>query len=83
MTCSNCERKEWLASLDVESLIEEQLSLETNLANENTVAKRRAFCSKCKELSQHTCIQCGCFVEFRIHLKEKSCPLGKWEKEVS
>lgn len=36
--------------------------------------KRLSFCRKCDYLISGMCLKCGCYVEIRAALKEKSCP---------
>lgn len=37
-------------------------------------AKRLALCRKCDYLIAGMCLKCGCYVEIRAVLKDKSCP---------
>ncbi|MGN1420062.1 MAG: DUF6171 family protein [Eubacterium sp.] len=36
--------------------------------------RRLSFCRKCDFLISGMCLKCGCYVEIRAVLKEKSCP---------
>ena len=78
MICIGCEIKEEVKSLNVENLITEQLELEQNLADEQTIKRRLAICEICPKRSFHTCTKCGCFCKFRASLAEKNCPQAKW-----
>ena len=40
--------------------------------------KRLTLCKECEKLNQGTCGACGCFVELRAAVKNKSCPYKKW-----
>lgn len=35
-------------------------------------------CRECDMLLQGTCRKCGCYVELRAILKNKTCPSGNW-----
>lgn len=50
-----------------------------NLDNDLKVDKkeynrRLSFCKNCDYLLSGSCLKCGCYVEIRASLKEKSCP---------
>nr|WP_207696383.1 DUF6171 family protein [Enterococcus sp. DIV0212c]MBO1354958.1 hypothetical protein [Enterococcus sp. DIV0212c] len=78
MSCIGCEIKGSAANLNVKQLIEEQLLVETNLAEEQTKEKRIKLCETCPFRVAHTCSKCGCFFEFRASLSDKNCPVGHW-----
>ncbi|WP_312095880.1 DUF6171 family protein [Niallia sp.] len=78
MGCIGCELKEAISRMDVDSLVQEQLSFETDLAGEELRDQRLEICFQCEHLSQHTCGKCGCFIRFRASLMQKSCPDRKW-----
>lgn len=81
MTCIGCERKEMLLGLTdevVQAEIDEQLSIEINLATPEERDQRLAICATCPFRATHTCTRCGCYVGFRASLAMKSCPAGKW-----
>lgn len=78
MACVGCEIKEAISRMDVDALIQEQHSLETNLAEAEIRDQRLEICFQCEHLSQHTCGKCGCFIRFRASLEKKSCPDRKW-----
>lgn len=79
MACKGCERQEQLLNTDIDQLIEQQLSLEINLINENDWKKRQLICEKCPFRNEHTCTKCGCFYKFRSALSTKECPMKYWE----
>ena len=78
MTCKGCERNNQMMEMDIESAIDEQLSMELNHASNELRDQRLFVCSACPALSEHTCKHCGCFVRCRASLQDKRCPLGKW-----
>lgn len=78
MTCRGCEPKEAARNADVQQLIQEQLALEPHQLPAEAVTCRVALCEACPARSLHTCTKCGCYYEFRAHLPQKACPLGKW-----
>ncbi|AYV69473.1 MULTISPECIES: DUF6171 family protein [Niallia] len=78
MACVGCELKEQVSQLDVDALVQEQLSFEVDLAREEIRDLRLSICVQCEHLNQHTCGKCGCFVRFRASLDKKSCPDKKW-----
>ena len=78
MTCRGCEIKEDAAAVDVGILIEEQLSLESDLASQQTVNKRTEVCESCPFRVGDTCGKCGCYYKFRANLSTKRCPAGYW-----
>ncbi|WP_122646342.1 DUF6171 family protein [Enterococcus mediterraneensis] len=80
MSCKGCDIKETASSVNVDLLIEEQLSIEVDLAASDVVQKRIAICENCPFRLNHTCTKCGCFYKFRAHLSKKYCPAGMWEK---
>ncbi|MBV6373303.1 DUF6171 family protein [Enterococcus casseliflavus] len=82
MTCKGCEVKDAAvaAQEDIESLIAEQLSLESDLASREIVSRRIAVCETCPLRLNHTCTKCGCFYRFRANLAKKNCPAGMWEQ---
>ncbi|MFL2071914.1 DUF6171 family protein [Marinilactibacillus psychrotolerans] len=78
MSCKTCERLEALASQDVLESIEEQLSLETDLASNELKEKRLIIYDSCHFFQNQTCIKCGCYAMFRASLEYKKCPIDKW-----
>ncbi|MFC6465733.1 DUF6171 family protein [Marinilactibacillus sp. GCM10026970] len=78
MSCKTCERLEALAGQDVVTSIEEQLSLEIDLASEELKEKRLSVCETCPFFQNQTCTKCGCYAMFRASLNYKSCPVNKW-----
>jgi len=43
--------------------------------------KRLAICKTCPKFAKKTrqCRSCGCFLDVKSYMKNKHCPLGKWE----
>ncbi|KAF1296229.1 hypothetical protein BAU15_10620 [Enterococcus sp. JM4C] len=80
MACVGCEIKEEAAQVDVEALIEEQLSLETNLVEAHILEKRLEICSACPFRVGTTCGKCGCYYKFRANLANKDCPAHYWQE---
>ena len=40
--------------------------------------RRLDMCRSCRYLQNATCMQCGCFVEFRAAKRDIHCPMGSW-----
>lgn len=59
MACVGCELKEQVSQLDVDALVQEQLSFEVDLAREEIRDLRLSICVQCEHLNQHTCGKCG------------------------
>lgn len=76
--CFGCDAKEEVKKIDIEQLIEEQLSLEIDLVSEEEWVKRQGVCLKCPFRIEETCQKCGCFYRFRTALSMKNCPEDKW-----
>lgn len=76
MACRICDRDKNYE--EVESLIDEQLSLEKDIASKKIIKKRLEICDKCPFLEKHTCSKCGCFSRFRASLIKKECPINYW-----
>ena len=77
-SCKSCERLKQLAELNEIEMIEEQLSLEVDLASDKKKEERLAVCLTCPFLKNQTCTKCGCYALFRASLEEKHCPIAKW-----
>ena len=45
--------------------------------------KRLAICKTCSKFAKKTrqCRSCGCFLDVKAYMKNKHCPLGKWENK--
>jgi hypothetical protein len=42
---------------------------------------RKDICDSCEFLTKnHRCLKCGCMMNFKVKLKQASCPIGKWDK---
>ncbi|GEN50485.1 DUF6171 family protein [Alkalibacterium pelagium] len=78
MSCKSCERLTELASQNELELIEEQLELELNIAEDDVRDKRLSICMNCPFLKGQTCTKCGCYALFRASLSDKQCPVNKW-----
>ena len=41
---------------------------------------RRSICEECPRFLKATkqCLECGCFINLKIKLKDSTCPLKKW-----
>lgn len=76
--CKSCDRLKELADLNELELIEEQLSLETDLVTDKEKDERLSVCMTCPFRKKQTCTKCGCYTLFRASLKYKSCPVSKW-----
>lgn len=55
-----------------------QLRYEDDLATDDVRDARLRTCAGCTRLATHTCLDCGCYVEFRASLRAKRCPRGLW-----
>ena len=77
--CKSCERLQELADLNELELIEEQLSLEIDVVNDEVKEKRLSICLSCPFLNRQTCTKCGCYALFRTSLANKKCPISKWD----
>ncbi|WP_425562383.1 DUF6171 family protein [Microlunatus aurantiacus] len=51
---------------------------EVDLAADDVRDARLRVCAGCSRLATHTCLDCGCYVEFRASLPTKRCPRGLW-----
>lgn len=80
MTCTRCDIKEEAAQVDIDLLIEEQLSLEINLVDEKIRLQRIKICEACPFRQGKTCGKCGCFYKFRANLANKECPAHFWKE---
>jgi len=82
MSCKGCSASVIVANKDIEKLVEEQLALEIDVADDDTYEKRLEICKNCPSLAYDTtCQHCGCFVQFRAKLAYKKCPYpegAKW-----
>lgn len=50
------------------------------LADDDTVHKRRALCDACevRNAAVDMCTVCGCFLKLKIKLRESTCPMELW-----
>ncbi len=76
MSCKKCP--ELVDKRVAQDMIQEQLTLESDLTSDAIFAIRLAICA-CYEhlMDRQTCAICGCYVEFRARLAYKKCPLNK------
>ena len=51
---------------------------DTQKAPEETYQSRLTHCKACDQLSNGTCMGCGCLVEIRAAVKGERCPFRKW-----
>ena len=47
-------------------------------ADDEIYARRLETCRACGQLSNGTCMGCGCLVEIRAAVKGERCPFRKW-----
>lgn len=79
--CERCDELEALGRQDTDALIEAQLAMEVRNIVPNTIRDARLeICSSCPFLVNGLCQQCGCYTRFRASLKNKNCPIGRWQK---
>ncbi|WP_442952386.1 DUF6171 family protein [Paenibacillus sp. UNC451MF] len=80
--CRSCSDDEDVSEEQINRMIAILRRIPSNCVAENIYNERLAACSKCEALmSAHTCRHCGCFVQVRALLKERSCPspgASKW-----
>ena len=48
-------------------------------ASESCYQSRLTQCKACDQLSNGTCMGCGCLVELRAAYKKEKCPFRKWD----
>ncbi len=51
---------------------------EKERAGEEIYAERLEKCEECPDLSDGTCLKCGCYPEFRAAFAKNRCPVKKW-----
>ncbi|WP_226037359.1 DUF6171 family protein [Aquibacillus saliphilus] len=82
MTCKGCSTSVIVSEEEIDTLVEEQLQFEEDLANDVLYKERLELCRSCPSLLYNTtCSHCGCFVKFRAKLAYKKCPFptgAKW-----
>lgn len=73
--CKKCllleagEKKAFEGVKDYIETIDSSLKVDTALYK-----KRLSHCKRCENLISGMCLKCGCYVEIRAVLKDKSCP---------
>lgn len=45
---------------------------------EKEYIRRLEICQSCEELTDATCLKCGCYPEFRAAFVNNKCPIKKW-----
>lgn len=75
--CKGCRASVRLVSEDIKRIIDEVLSSGNfNIVEQELYNRRLSQCSSCKHLQYDTtCMHCGCIVQVRALLEDKSCPL--------
>ncbi len=76
--CRGCGPDEALTPERVHAEVVDQLRYEVDLAADDVRDARLRVCAGCSRLATHTCLDCGCYVEFRASLPTKRCPRGLW-----
>jgi len=80
--CKGCSASVRLAPGEVDRILSQYLQGRPGgLVDEVTYADRLAICRGCPDLQYGTtCRHCGCLVEVRAKLSDKSCPaaVSKW-----
>ncbi|HYI52485.1 MAG TPA: DUF6171 family protein [Microlunatus sp.] len=76
--CRTCGSTAALTPERVHAQVVDQLRYEGDLATEVVRDARLLVCGGCSRLATHTCLDCGCYVEFRASLRTKRCPRGLW-----
>ncbi len=48
--------------------------------NQDLIDKRLSVCLQCDRMDKknNRCLECGCFLKYKITLVDEKCPLGKW-----
>ena len=55
--------------------------IDSIIPDNNVILMRKNICDGCEFLTKnHRCLQCGCFMNMKVKLKQSSCPIGKWDK---
>jgi hypothetical protein len=47
------------------------------------VEERMAHCKTCEHNVMTFCTQCGCCTIAKTRMKDESCPIGLWDKELN
>jgi hypothetical protein len=75
--CKGCSASVRLAPGEVDRLVAEYLGSvpDAALCDGTTAARRLSICQGCEDLRHGTtCRHCGCLVEVRVRLSDKTCP---------
>ena len=82
MFCPECESKRELASMEMTPEILEEMAASEVCADyvgDEIYAQRLTICKKCNHLmNEMTCMNCGCFIQFRARHSQAACVEGKW-----
>ena len=80
--CPVCESKKDLAAMQMTpELVEEMAASEVvvDFCGEVELRRRLVICGDCPRLlDQMTCVECGCFVQFRARHSTAHCANGLW-----
>ena len=80
--CPVCESKKDLAAMHMTpELVEEMAASEVvvDFCGEAELRRRLDICGACPRLlDQMTCVECGCFVQFRARHATAHCANGLW-----
>lgn len=73
--CTRC-LLEAAGRIDVKAQVAAQLARlkAEDRADEALYKERLDYCMQCANLSQGTCLKCGCYVELRAAVKKNHCP---------
>lgn len=55
-------------------------SLKGNFVPAEVKDARMVICKKCVKKRGMRCIECGCFLDWKLAVASESCPLNKWEE---
>lgn len=81
--CKRCLLREAFPA-DYEKYVARLLSRvpDAQKTEETVYQARLAQCRECDQLSNGTCMGCGCLVELRAAYKKEKCPFKKWQFPV-
>ena len=48
------------------------------LSDKTTAATRWNICKECPFLVNTQCLECGCFMNIKVHFQAVECPIKKW-----
>ncbi len=80
--CPECETKAYLSSLEMTPELLEEMAFQEQISDyvgDEIYKKRLDICKNCDKLiGGMTCMNCGCFVQFRARHITGVCVEGKW-----